>query len=184
MGVLPRSTISCGRYVSSNLCSLSYFVSFEKLIILFLQAWDLQPEKRPNFHDVKIKLGQLKIEYTQAVNWVEQSRAHRQRWHWGLVRSNVCNHEIRYIVASNARTRKGKRDRDKYTDLRVLLFFSLYIDWRRCTLLTLVFFSLLYFSSIYCDVRARSQGTISGCFFFFLGTMILSSLRIMHIDFK
>ncbi|XP_031780509.1 tyrosine-protein kinase CSK isoform X2 [Nasonia vitripennis] len=32
------------------------------------KAWDLQPEKRPNFHDVKIKLGQLKIEYTQAVN--------------------------------------------------------------------------------------------------------------------
>ncbi|KAL7305486.1 hypothetical protein TKK_0002223 [Trichogramma kaykai] len=32
------------------------------------QAWDLQPEKRPNFHDIKVKLGQLKNEYTKSGN--------------------------------------------------------------------------------------------------------------------
>ncbi|XP_058802342.1 tyrosine-protein kinase CSK isoform X2 [Phymastichus coffea] len=32
------------------------------------QAWDLQPEKRPNFHDIKVILGQLKHEYTKGVN--------------------------------------------------------------------------------------------------------------------
>ncbi|XP_014600870.1 PREDICTED: tyrosine-protein kinase CSK-like isoform X1 [Polistes canadensis] len=29
------------------------------------QAWDLQPEKRPTFHDIKVTLGQLKAEYTK-----------------------------------------------------------------------------------------------------------------------
>jgi len=32
------------------------------------QAWDLQPEKRPSFHDIKVTLGQLRAEYTKAVN--------------------------------------------------------------------------------------------------------------------
>lgn len=32
------------------------------------QAWDLQPEKRPTFHDIKVTLGQLKAEYTKGVN--------------------------------------------------------------------------------------------------------------------
>ncbi|XP_046747462.1 tyrosine-protein kinase CSK isoform X1 [Diprion similis] len=32
------------------------------------QAWDLQPEKRPTFYDIKVKLGQLKIEYTMCAN--------------------------------------------------------------------------------------------------------------------
>ncbi|KAI4491680.1 hypothetical protein M0804_003072 [Polistes exclamans] len=32
------------------------------------EAWDLQPEKRPTFHDIKVTLGQLKAEYTKGVN--------------------------------------------------------------------------------------------------------------------
>lgn len=32
------------------------------------QAWDLQPEKRPSFCDVKVKLGLLKAEYTKYAN--------------------------------------------------------------------------------------------------------------------
>ncbi|KZC13937.1 Tyrosine-protein kinase CSK, partial [Dufourea novaeangliae] len=32
------------------------------------QAWDLQPEKRPTFYDIKLVLGQLKAEYTKGVN--------------------------------------------------------------------------------------------------------------------
>ncbi|XP_053598709.1 tyrosine-protein kinase CSK [Microplitis demolitor] len=32
------------------------------------QAWDLQPEKRPTFHDIKVKLGFLKAEYTKYPN--------------------------------------------------------------------------------------------------------------------
>lgn len=32
------------------------------------QAWDLQPEKRPSFHDIKVTLGQLRAEYTKGVN--------------------------------------------------------------------------------------------------------------------
>ncbi|XP_067214761.1 tyrosine-protein kinase CSK-like isoform X1 [Linepithema humile] len=31
-------------------------------------AWDLQPENRPSFHDIKVTLGQLRAEYTKAVN--------------------------------------------------------------------------------------------------------------------
>ncbi|XP_024945239.1 tyrosine-protein kinase CSK isoform X2 [Cephus cinctus] len=32
------------------------------------QAWDLQPEKRPTFHEIKAKLGQLKAECTKNAN--------------------------------------------------------------------------------------------------------------------
>lgn len=45
----------------------NYVIRCYEVNILY-QAWDLQPENRPTFYDIKLVLGQLKAEYTKGVN--------------------------------------------------------------------------------------------------------------------
>lgn len=52
-------------------CYMLYFIVdivLSSHVFIVWQAWDLQPEKRPSFHDIKVTLGQLRAEYTKGVN--------------------------------------------------------------------------------------------------------------------